>query len=190
MLEIGKTLVSLDVLSKQFCCDLAACKGACCVYGDSGAPLTEQESQNLERDYSTIAPYMRPEGIQAVEKLGVHLIDEDKDMVTPLVNKEECAYVVFENGVALCAIEQAGRDGVIDWLKPLSCHLYPIRIKKYKHYDAVNFDEWDICKLANEKGKKLGLPAYVFVKDALIRSYGQDWYDQLDYAAKNLELEN
>ena len=178
------------MLSKQFCCDLTSCKGSCCVYGDSGAPLTDQEAECLENDYDKIKPYLRDEGIEAIEKQGVHIVDQDNDIVTPLVNGEECAYTVFENGVALCGIEQAGRDGKIDWIKPLSCHLYPVRIKKYKYYDAVNFDEWDICNSALVKGRKLGLPVYIFLKDALIRAYGQEWYDQLDYAAKKLELES
>lgn len=186
MLEIGKTLISLDVLSKQFCCDIASCKGSCCVYGDSGAPLSEQEARDMETDYVKIKPYLREAGVHAVEQQGVAVVDTDGDTVTPLVDNKECAYTVFENGVALCGIEKAYRDDKIDWMKPLSCHLYPIRIKKYKHYDAVNFDEWDICRTALDKGQSLGLPVYVFVKDALVRAYGQDWYDQLDYAAKNL----
>lgn len=189
MLEIGKTLISLDVLQKKFCCDLTACKGACCVHGDSGAPLRDEEIQLLKQVFPKVKKYMREEGLRAVSEQGLTTVDSDGDTVTPLINKGECAFVVFENGVAICAIERAFRAGEIEWLKPLSCHLYPIRIKPYKHYDAVNYDKWDICKPAVSKGEELKLPVYVFVKDALIRAYGQEWYDQLDYAAKNLNLE-
>ncbi len=189
MLEIGKTLVSLELLKKRFCCDLSACSGACCVHGDSGAPLTKEEVGILEKVYPLVREFMREEGKQAVSEQGLCVVDADGDTVTPLINKGECAFVVFENSVALCAIEMANKAGLTDWLKPLSCHLYPIRIKEYKYYDAVNFDSWDICDPAIKKGETIGLPVYVFVKDALIRAYGHDWYEQLDYAAKNLKLE-
>lgn len=188
MLEIGKTLISLDLIAKKFCCDLPVCLGHCCVYGDSGAPLTEEETRILDQVYPEVKPYLRPEGIQAIEEQGLHVTDSDHDTVTPLINQGECAFVVFNQGIAMCGIEQAWRDGQIEWMKPLSCHLYPVRIKEYKHYDAVNYDEWDICKPAIANGESLGIPVYQFVKDALIRKYGSDWYDQLDYAAKNLQI--
>lgn len=188
MLEIGKTLISLDVFTQKFCCDLGSCLGACCVYGDSGAPLTKEEMVKLEDVFPKVKPYLRPEGLKVIQKEGVHVVDNDHDNVTPLVNDGECAYVIFENGISLCAIEKAYRDGAIDWIKPISCHLYPIRIKEYKHYDAVNYDQWDICDPAIIKGQGLGLPVYLFAKDALIRKYGHEWFEQLDYAAKNLDL--
>ena len=189
MLEIGKTLISLEVINKKFCCDLASCSGACCFYGDSGAPLREEELIFLEEVYPQVKPYLRKEGIASIEEQGLYVVDSENDTVTPLINKGECAYVVFENGISFCGIEKAFRDGKITWMKPLSCHLYPIRIKEYKHYDSVNYDEWEICHSALKKGKKLGLPVYQFVKEALIRAYGEDWFKQLDYAAKNLEFE-
>ena len=189
MLEIGKTLVSLDVIQKRFCCDLAACQGACCVYGDSGAPLKEDEVILLEKYYNLISDYMSEQGRKAVAEQGLTVIDSDGDIVTPLVNKGECAFVRFENGIALCSIDNAYIEGKISWKKPLSCHLYPIRIKSYKHYDAVNYDRWEICDPAVDKGEKLGLPLYLFVKDALLRAYGEEWFEQLDYAAKNLKLD-
>jgi len=189
MLEIGKTLVSLDVIQKKFCCDLSACMGSCCIHGDSGAPLTIEEEGILTKAYPVIRDFMREEGRQAVLEQGLSVMDTDGDIVTPLINKGECAFVVFENGIALCAIELAHKAGLTNWLKPLSCHLYPVRIKSYKRYDAVNFDIWDICAPAIDKGKELGLPVYVFIKDALIRAYGEEWYKQLDYAAKNLTLD-
>jgi hypothetical protein len=189
MIEIGKTLISLDVLQKKFCCNLSACLGTCCVQGDSGAPLTQEEVGALKKVFPIVKEFMRKEGIQAVADQGLSIVDSDGDTVTPLINKGECAFVVYENGIALCSIELAFKAGRSDWMKPVSCHLYPIRIKKYKYYDAVNYDSWDICEPALKKGKELGLPAYVFVKEALIRHYGQEWFDQLDYAAKNLNLD-
>ena len=189
MLEIGKTLISLDVIQKRFCCNLAACKGACCVHGDSGAPLRDDEVEILEKNFGLISEYMSEEGLAAVSEQGFSVVDTDGDVVTPLINKGECAYVKFENGIAMCSIEKAFIEGKTGWKKPLSCHLYPIRIKGYKRYDAVNYDKWEICNPAVEKGEKLGLPLYLFVKDALVRAYGQEWFDQLDYAAKNLQLD-
>jgi len=189
MLEIGKTLISLDVLQKKFCCNLSECMGACCVHGDSGAPLRDEETVILENIYPIISNFMRDEGRKAVSEQGLFIVDDDNETVTPLINKGECAFVVFENNIALCAIELSYKAGLTEWLKPVSCHLYPIRIKHYKKYDAVNYDSWDICKPALEKGKSLSLPVYVFAREALVRLYGTDWYDQLDYAAKNLDLE-
>ncbi len=189
MLEIENTLISLDLVTKKFCCDLPACKGACCVYGDSGAPLSEEEKLLIEEVFPAVKPYLRPEGLKAIEEQGLHVVDSDHDTVTPLVNKGECAFVVFVNGISLCGIEMAYRDNKTKWIKPLSCHLYPIRIKQYKSYDAVNYDQWDICNPALEHGNNLGLPVYQFAKDALIRAYGAEWFEQLDYAAKNLQFE-
>lgn len=189
MLEIGKTLVSLDLLTKKFCCDLPSCLGACCVYGDSGAPLLDEEVALLEDAYPEAKPYLRLEGIRAIEAQGLHVIDTDNETVTPLINQGECAYVVFESDMSYCGLEKAFRAGKTQWMKPVSCHLYPVRIQAYKYYDAVNYNEWDICQPALDYGERLGLPVYQFVKDALIRRYGIDWYDQLDYAAKNLQID-
>lgn len=189
MLEIGKTLISLDLITKKFCCDLPRCLGNCCVYGDSGAPLTSEEQELIVEVYPEVEPYMRQEGIQAVQEQGHFITDSDHDQVTPLINQGECAFVVFQNGISFCAIEMAYRAGKTSWIKPLSCHLYPVRIKEYLRYDAVNYDVWDICMPAVENGENLGLPVYQFVKDALLRKYGSDWYDQLDYAAKNLQID-
>jgi hypothetical protein len=189
MLEIGKALVSLDVLQKKFCCDLPSCKGACCVVGDAGAPLSVQEAGDLE-DYSDeISAYLSGEAIISVIEQGAFVYDFEGELVTPLVNNKQCAYTVFENGIAFCAIERAWTDQVIPFHKPLSCHLYPIRIKSFEEFDAVNYDIWDICNPARTHGEKSGIPVYLFVKDALIRKYGEEWFEQLDYAAKNLDFD-
>lgn len=186
MIAIDNTLVSEDLFEKKFVCDLNACKGACCVEGDSGAPLEQDEAQILEEIFEYIKPYMRPEGIAAVEEQGKYIVDVDGDLVTPLVKGKECAYVCFdENNIAYCAIEKAYKDSKIKFQKPISCHLYPVRITNYKEYDAVNYHAWDICKPACKCGSKLNIPVYKFVKAALIRKYGEDWYKQLEFAAKH-----
>jgi len=188
MIEIGKALVSFDVLQKKFCCNLNACKGSCCVHGDAGAPLTVQEAGDIEDYMDELSPYIRAEGLLSIIEQGSFVFDSEGEMVTPLINEKECAFTVFENGIAFCAIEKAYRDEVIPFNKPLSCHLYPIRIKSFDDFDAVNYDVWDICNPAREEGASKDLPVYLFVKDALIRKYGEEWFEQLDYAARNLDF--
>lgn len=181
MIEVENKLISKDVFEKKFVCDLNACKGACCVEGDAGAPLEKHELEKLEKAYPAVKPYMRKAGIEAVEKQGPHTVDSfDGEHVTPLVNNKECAYVYFdENNKALCAIEKAYRNGDIDFMKPISCHLYPIRIQEYRKFDAVNYDKWEICNPACKLGESLQVPVYQFAKDALIRKYGEAWYAEL-----------
>jgi hypothetical protein len=186
MIAIDKTLISEDLLEKKFVCDLNACKGACCVAGDSGAPLEKDELPILDSILEKVKPYMVKKGIKAVEKYGSYVIDSDGDYTTTLVSSgAECAFVFFdENKIAKCAIEQAYYDGKIDWKKPISCHLYPVRITAHKEYDAVNYDKWSICKPACECGAKLDVPVYKFLKEPLIRKYGKDWFKQLEQSAK------
>lgn len=187
MLQIDKTLISLDVFEKTFVCDLGACKGACCVEGDSGAPLEDDETVKLEAIYPAVKKYMTKSGIKAVEKQGVWMVDADGDKVTPLVKNKECAYTYTdEKGIVLCAIEKAFLNQEIDFHKPVSCHLYPIRITKYEAYDAVNYETNRLCIPARINGEKLGIPLYKFVKAPLIRKYGSDWYEQLEIAAQEL----
>jgi hypothetical protein len=186
MLQIQGTLISLDVIEKKFCCDLSKCKGACCVEGDSGAPLTIEEVDIIEEEYEHFKPYMREEGIKAIEELGTWVIDIDNDKVTPLVNEKECAYVIFEEGIAKCAIEKAFFAGDTSFRKPVSCHLYPVRTKKYRDFEAVNYNEWAICKPAVQNGEKLGVFVYDFLKDSLTRKYGEEWYKELKLAAETL----
>jgi len=179
MISIGKTIISEEVIKKQFSCDLNACKGECCVQGDSGAPLEEDEIGLIEDLLDEIEPYMTEAGREVVRLKGVFDYDEDGDFVTTLVNNRECAFVYFENDIALCAIEKAYRDGKIDFIKPVSCHLYPIRISKYSGFDAINYHKWEICDLALLKGKKEKVALYEYVKEPLIRKYGKQWYDTL-----------
>jgi hypothetical protein len=186
MIAINKTLVSEDLLEKRFVCDLNACKGACCVAGESGAPLDEDELPILESVLEKVKPYMRKDGVRAIQKHGAYVVDSDGDFTTTLVGPgEECAFVFFDsNKIAKCAIEAAYADGAISWKKPISCHLYPVRISKYKSYDAVNYSHWDICKPACECGKKLDVPVYKFLKEPLIRKYGKEWFRELEKSAR------
>ena len=187
MFQIGKTIVSEDIIEKDFVCNLNACKGACCVEGDSGAPLLKEEEKILEDIYEKVKPYMRKEGVREVENQGFAVYDADGDLTTPLVKKKECAFVIKENGINLCAIEKAYLDGKIDFKKPISCHLFPIRIKEYRDFDAVNYENIKICKPACDCGSKLEMPVYAFLKEPLIRKYGADWYNELLEAAKLLK---
>jgi hypothetical protein len=188
MLIVGDILVSEDLFDKKFVCDLTACKGACCVQGDAGAPLAEDEPGILEEEYEHFKAFLRPEGIAAVERDGVFTIDSDGDLVTPLVNGQECAYTVFDaDGVAGCGIEKAWLAGKTRFRKPVSCHLYPVRVKKLVDIDALNYHSWDICKPACTCGAKLQVPVYRFLKDALERAYGEAWYAQLVEVATEWE---
>lgn len=187
MLQIDKALVSLDVLEKKFVCELGACKGHCCVEGDSGAPLEDDETEQIEKFYPVYEKYMTDKGKKAVRKQGKWIVDNDGDKVTPLVANRECAYIYKEkNGTVLCAIEKAYLEKEIDFHKPVSCHLYPIRITPYKHFDAVNYETNKLCIPARINGEKLGVPLYKFVRVPLIRKYGEEWYQQLEVAAKEL----
>jgi hypothetical protein len=191
MIAIGDLLVSGDIIEEKFACDLSKCKGECCVAGDLGAPLDKSELRILNDIYPEVAPYMRAEGKQEVLDQGKYVYDVTGGYSTPLVMGGECAYVTYsEAGVALCAIEQAFFAGKIAFQKPISCHLYPIRVKKGKHMEALNYDRWDVCKSACVRGAKESIRVYEFVKDALIRKYGEGFYAELDAIAKDLNGEN
>ncbi len=183
MVEIDNTLVSDDVFGKRFLCDLSACKGACCVEGESGAPLEAGEIDKLEEILDEIKPYMRQEGIDRVEETGVFTIDTDGEYVTPLVNDEECAFVQFDkSGIAKCAIEMAHRDGKIDFPKPISCHLYPIRLTELKDFTALNYHHWPVCDPARACGAKLDVKVFKFLREPIIRKFGADYYEKMEAA--------
>ena len=184
MISIDKTIISDDIFERKFVCDLNACKGECCVAGESGAPLEVDELPVLEAALEKVKPYMNKKGLKAIEKHGAYVLDSDGDYTTTLVGKEqECAFVVFgENNIAKCAIEMAHKDGKIEWQKPISCHLYPIRITHHKNYDTLNYHKWNICKPACACGEKLDVPVYKFLKAPLIRQYGKAWYKKLEVA--------
>lgn len=188
MIAIKNTLVSEDLLDNEFVCDLSACKGACCVAGDGGAPLNDDETEILESIYDKVKPYMADKSIQEIEAQGKWVLGEDGGKETPLVSGKECVYVFFDkNNIAKCAIESAYRDGKIDYKKPISCELYPVRISSFSEFDAVNYHKWHICKPACQCGQKMKVPVYKFLKKPLIKKFGKDWYKSLDFAAKNKE---
>ncbi len=190
MIELGKTLISLDLAEKHFCCDLNACKGACCIAGDSGAPVTDEEIEQLQAQHESILPFLRPEGVAAIAKSDVYYIDEEHDKVTTLISGGECAYTIIDaNGITKCAIEAAFLDGKSTIRKPISCYLYPVRISKYRTFDAVNYDQWSICKDARAKGEKIGLPVYKFLKEPLTLNYGKEWYEELENIIEQLNEE-
>ncbi len=181
MIILGQTLLSDEVYEEQFVCDLDICKGGCCVEGDAGAPLTEEEKKVLADIAGRVAPFMIPEGIATINAVGYWVEDDDGELTTPLVDGKQCAYVFYdEQHIARCAIERAYEEGLIDFQKPVSCHLYPIRISKYPHYDALNYHRWPLCNCARAKGSKLNVRVYRFLKDSLIRMYGKEWYDELE----------
>jgi len=179
MIKINDTLISNDLIEVKFACNLNHCFGECCVAGDAGAPLEEEEISILEDNIDEIKPYLCEKGEIIIEKYGVFDYDAEGEFVTPLIDNQECAFTYFENNIAFCAIEKACLEGKTDFLKPVSCHLYPVRIEKHKTCTAVNFHDWDICKSALKNGKNKGIPLYQFLKEALIRKFGSEWYNQL-----------
>ncbi len=189
MFQLGKTIVSEDIIEKDFVCNLSTCKGQCCIDGDAGAPLEEEETKILEAIYPKVKPFLRSEGIKAIEEQGTWIKSDFDELETPLIEDADCAYVIFDNkGTALCAIEEAYNQGSIDWKKPVSCHLYPVRVKEYSEFSAINYHRWEICDEACSLGKELQVPIYKFVKPALIRKFGQNWYDELEkMATKTLQ---
>jgi hypothetical protein len=184
MVLIGNVLVSLDVFEQKFLCNLGRCRGMCCVEGVAGAPVEKNEEALLSHIMLKVKPYLRPEGWKAIQQKGPAIRGNDGELETPLVNGEECAYAIFENGIAKCAIEKAYFDNEVSFRKPISCHLYPIRIRKMDGLEALNYHVWDICRSAVRKGKKEDVPVYKFVKDALIRRYGEQWYGELEETAE------
>ena len=180
MLIIDNTSVSDDLYLIRFCCHLQRCLGACCVAGDAGAPLEEAEISVLEDDLDHFKPYMTEQGIKTVEEQGVFDYDIHGKFVTPLVNDGECAFTNFKDGIAYCAIERAHSEGKTKFRKPVSCHLYPVRVTVYESFIAVNYEKWNICKPALKQGNKVGIPLYKFLKAALVRKFGLKWYEKLE----------
>ncbi len=188
MFQLGKTIVSEDIIEKEFVCNLSACKGACCVEGEAGAPLTEKETKILSDIYPRVKPFLPPRGIEAIEAQGTHITNGLDELETPLVEGRECAYTTFnENGTASCGIEDAYNAGAVDFRKPISCHLYPVRVQDYSEFAAVNYHKWPICDDACVLGKELQVPVYKFVKDALIRRFGEHWYAELEKVAGQMQ---
>lgn len=181
MLIVGNVLVSEELIDKCFCCDIAQCKGACCVDGDLGAPITPEEVAEIEDYYPDFQKYMTEEGVAVVENGGTFVFTGGDSFDTPLMaSNNACAYVCFEDGIAKCAIEKCFRNGEIPFRKPISCYLYPIRVSRVGEYEALNYDHWSICKTAVENGNRLKLPVYQFLREPLIAKYGEEWYAELE----------
>jgi hypothetical protein len=188
MIQIGKTIISFDIFENLFLCKLLECKGNCCVEGDSGAPLTEEEALKIETFYPDFEKYLSESNKREIEIQGTSVTDKDGDLVTPLFNKRECVYTFTdEEGITKCAIEKAFLNDEIPFRKPVSCHLFPIRITEYSDFDAINYQELAICKPGKECGMKAKLPLYQFLKEPLIRKYGEEWYKEVEIAAEYLK---
>jgi hypothetical protein len=186
LLQIDRKVISLDIFEEKFACNLPKCKGMCCVFGDSGAPLENSEVNILNNIYPEVKPFLREEGIEAIEKSAPTTIDDDGDFVTPLINNKECAYTYKDGFVFKCALERAYIEKKIGFRKPFSCHLFPIRIRKYGGFEGIIYEKWEICGSARELGAKLNIPVYRFLKDPLIRKYGKKWYKKLEIAADEI----
>lgn len=185
MLQIQNALVSLDLVEKYFLCDLDKCLGECCIEGDAGAPITEEEKQKIEEILPEIINDLSPAAREEIERNGVAYVDEEGDLVTSLVDGCQCVFTTFEKGgMCHCAIEKAWREGRIDFMKPISCHLYPVRLTEYPSFTAVNLHKWKICKCAEILGRKKGVRAYEFLKGPLTRRFGKEWYDELEGTAR------
>jgi len=180
MILIDNTAISDDIADKYFVCNLNACKGACCVEGDAGAPLTQDELPILEEIYDAVKPYLSAEGIKAIEEKGLYEVDEDGEFCTTTVGNKECTFAIYDqNKILKCGIEQAYKDGKTTFQKPISCHLYPIRISKTDQFELLNYSRWHICAPACTHGNELKVPIYKFLKQPLIRKYGEVWYEKL-----------
>lgn len=188
MIQIANTLLSDDIFEAQFICDLCKCKGQCCVDGESGAPLTREEHDKIEEILPVIWDDLSPKAQQLISEQGISYNDTDGELVTSIVNGEECVFTYYdENGICKCAIDTAYREGRIAVQKPISCHLYPIRLTDYADYTAVNYHQWSICRPAVKLGRKEGVPLYRFLREPLIRRFGEEWYNEVCEAATLLE---
>lgn len=192
IIEHGNTLLSDEIFTQSFVCDLTHCKGACCVEGDRGAPLSREDIQDIEKNLDLIKPYMTRKGLELLGFEGFYEGDDDDDLATTCLPTGECVFAYREKGVLSCAIEKSYKEGKSNYLKPISCHLYPIRLGKSNDLATVNYHRWSICKAACELGKKLKMPVFQFLKEPLIRQFGQEWYNELEliYEEYNKEFGN
>ncbi|KAA6327322.1 hypothetical protein EZS27_023681 [termite gut metagenome] len=191
MIQIKDIVVTLDVFREKFLCNLDVCKGKCCIEGDAGAPVEEEELMQLEAVLPIIWDSLSPEAHTVINKQGVCYKDKDEGLVTSIVDGKDCVFTCYdEKGHCHCAIEKAYRMGKTDFHKPISCHLYPIRIGRTGVYKTVNYHRWDVCKAAVLQGEKENLPVYKFLREPLIRKFGEDWYAELELASRELNMNN
>ncbi len=189
IIQIDDILVSSEIITARFCCDYPVCRGACCIVGESGAPLSEDEPEKLERSYPDYAPLLSEEARRRISETGFFEIDSDGDMVTPLLgNSEECVYTRFEDGNCLCAIEKAACGGSLRAKRPISCRLYPIRVTTLSSgMKALNLHRWDICRCAFEKGEREDIPVYKFLRKPIEEAFGEEFYSALECAALTMK---
>lgn len=191
MIEIDDKIVSDEIITARFCCNIAICRGQCCVDGNSGAPLEIDEAKTLKAEFAAYRPYLKPDRLQAIENQGFTIVDFEGELTTPLINDAECAYSIDENGGTWCAIEKAYVEGKTSFRKPISCHLYPIRLVKLSNgYTGLQYHRWSICRSGEIKGAATGTPLYVALKDAITRRFGADFYEQLSECEKYIQAEN
>ena len=189
MVRIDETLVSDDVLKEHFVCNLEACKGACCIEGDLGAPLEKEELPAIRKNLPAFLERLPVDQQESIREKGFYEVAPDGELVTQCMPDGRCVFVTEHEGILGCAMEEAHREGQSDFLKPVSCHLYPVRVKRYKEFTAVNYDEWSICSPACIHGAKLGVRVFEFVENALVRKFGEEWMETLKATAKHLEEE-
>lgn len=190
MIQIDDTIISIDCLKEKFCCDLEACQGACCIEGDAGAPVELDEVAEIENALPAVWPMLSASAQAVIDKQGVVYTDEEGDLVTSIVNGRDCVFTCYdEKGCCYCALEKAYREGKTSFYKPVSCHLYPIRLDKIGDCVALNYNRWNICKMAVLKGLQLNLPVYRFLKEPLIRRFGEAWYKELEAAVEELKAQ-
>lgn len=189
ILQVGDVLLSSDIITECFCCDLDACKGACCVEGDAGAPVTLEEIAAIEEAVEAVWPELSASAQSVIDKQGVAYTDQEGDLVTSIVGGKDCVFTCHDNGCCLCTLEKAYRAGKTGFCKPISCALYPIRAKVLRNgMTALNYNRWKVCQDAVKKGKELNLPIYRFLKEPLVRRFGQEWYEELETVAKEFTL--
>ncbi|MDR3262180.1 MAG: DUF3109 family protein [Tannerella sp.] len=185
MLQIEDTLVSLELIERFFLCDLSRCKGECCVEGDAGAPLEKEEFEILRNLLPALWDSLSPKAQEVIRRQGIGYIDRDGEIVTSIVNGKDCVFTCYDSeGICKCAIEKAYREGQVDFFKPVSCHLYPVRVKRYNGFQAVNYHRWKVCAAAEIQGEREQIPVYRFLREPLIRKFGQPWYDALELCAR------
>ena len=190
MIQIDDTIISIDCLKEKFCCDLEACQGVCCIEGDAGAPVELDEVAEIENALPAVWPMLSASAQAVIDKQGVVYTDEEGDLVTSIVNGRDCVFTCYdEKGCCYCALEKAYREGKTSFYKPVSCHLYPIRLDKIGDCVALNYNRWNICKMAVLKGQQLNLPVYRFLKEPLIRRFGEAWYKELEAAVEELKAQ-
>ena len=188
MIQIDDTIISMDCQSEKFCCDLEACKGECCIEGDAGAPVELDEVAELEEALPKVWNELSASAQAVIDRQGVVYTDRDGDLVTSIVNGKDCVFTCYDDkGNCFCALEKAYREGRSKFYKPISCHLYPIRLKKIGDMTALNYHRWDVCRMAVEKGRQLNLPVYRFLKEPLVRRFGEAWYEELEKAVEELK---